>query len=344
MLYRLGLLSARRHKLVIGLWLLFVVAVIAVSRIAGEETSDNLTLPGSDSTAATDLLADKLPKRQYGTSPIVLKTEKGRLDDSSNSKVVKDTVSSLKKAPHVTDTVSPLSSEGADALSKDGRIGYISVTLDIGGGNIDDDEANAVIDAADPAKRAGMTVAAGGYVGQQVSKPATHISELIGVIAAVIILLFAFGTAVAMSLPILTAILGLAVGLGVIGLLGHAITIPSIAPTLGTMIGLGVGIDYALFIVTRYRSRRADGLETNDAIARSCATSGSAVTFAGGTVVIALCSLAFANIPIVSALGFSAAIVVLIAVLGAITLLPAILGALGPRIESLKLPFHVSHH
>ena len=256
LLYRLGLFSARRWKLVIALWIVFVIAAVGVSRLAGDETSDSLTLPGSDSTAATDLLSEKLPSRQYGTVPIVFKSDSGRLDDKANSKVVKDTVSSLKKAPHVTDAVSPLSSEGADQLSKDGRVGYVSLTLDIGNAQLDEDEADTIIDAADPAMSAGWQVAAGGYLGQEVSKPSTHVSELIGIIAAIFILLLAFGTAVAMSLPILTAILGLAVGLSFIGLLGHVITIPTIAPTLGTMIGLGVGIDYSLFIVTRYRTRR----------------------------------------------------------------------------------------
>ena len=131
------------------------------------------------------------------------------------------------------------------------------------------------------------------------------------------ILLLAFGTVVSMAIPIVVAIIGVVTGLSAIALLGHLIEVPSVAPTLGTMIGLGVGIDYALFIVTRYRRRLADGLAVEEAIARSAATSGSAVAFAGSTVVIALLSLAFAQIPIVSALGYSAAIVVAVAVLAA---------------------------
>ena len=129
-----------------------------------------------------------------------------------------------------------------------------------------------------------------------------------------VILLFTFGTAVAMAMPITTAILGLVIGLCAIALLGHAIEIPTVAPTLGTMIGLGVGIDYALFIVTRHRRGLHDGIAVDESVARACATSGSAVAFAGGTVVIALLSLTLADIPIVSALGYSAAIVVVVAV------------------------------
>ena len=146
---------------------------------------------------------------------------------------------------------------------------------------------------------------------------------------AVIILLFTFGTVVAMSLPIATALVIVATGLALIGLLGHVTEISSIAPTLGTMIGLGVGIDYSLFIVKRYIERLDEGVEPSEAIARSVATSGSAVVFAGGTVVIALCSLLFAGIPLVTALGLSAALVVLVAVLAAITFLPALLAVVG---------------
>ena len=154
-----------------------------------------------------------------------------------------------------------------------------------------------------------------------------------------IILLFTFGTVTAMALPIATAIVGLGVGLSAIGLLGHGIEVPTVGPTLGTMLGLGVGIDYALFIVTRHRGFIEQGHPPDEAAARAVATAGGAVVFAGGTVVIALCSLAVARIPIVSALGYSAAVVVLIAVITAITLLPALLAILGPRINALRVPF-----
>ena len=179
----------------------------------------------------------------------------------------------------------------------------------------------------------------GGYLGQAVSKPSTESSEAVGLAAAVIILLFTFGTVTAMALPIATAIVGLAIGLSAIGLLGHGIDVPTVGPTLGTMLGLGVGIDYALFIVTRHRGFIEQGHPVEEAAARAVATAGGAVVFAGGTVVIALCSLAVARIPIVSALGYSAAIVVLIAVITAITLLPALLAILGKRINSLRVPF-----
>ena len=217
------------------------------------------------------------------------------------------------------------------------------VVLGVGPGELDEAQANAVLDAGKPAEEAGLKVSVGAYVGQALSKPDTGASDAIGIAAAIVILLFAFGTATAMVLPIFSAILGLACSLSIIRLLEHVVQVPSVASTLATMIGLGVGIDYALFIVTRHKLQLDDGMELQESVARATATAGGAVVFAGFTVVIALCSLAFAGIPLVSTLGFTAAIAVVIAVGAATTLLPAMLGALGPRINSLRVQFGKTH-
>ena len=169
------------------------------------------------------------------------------------------------------------------------------------------------------------------------SKPSTESSELIGILAAMVILTYVFGTVVAMLLPIVTAILGLASTLSVIQILSHAITVSTVAPTLGTMIGLGVGIDYALFIVTRHFRGLAGGLDVRESLARAVATSGGAVTFAGGTVTIALLSLAVAGIPLVTTMGLAAAVAVVVAVLAALTLLPALLAITGLRLNALRV-------
>ena len=338
-LYGLAGACVRHRFRATAIWLVLVGVIIVVSNSVGRETSNDLTLPGTGSTQSQDLLQDNLPKQANGTNPVVMETPSGTLTTGKNEQAVKATVSSLKKAPHVISAVSPLSSEGAGALSKDKRIGYISVTIDLSSSDLTEDQANEIIDAEAPAREAGFKVATGGYLGQAVSKPSTESSEAVGIAAAVIILLFTFGTVTAMALPIATAIVGLGVGLSAIGLLGHGIEVPTVGPTLGTMLGLGVGIDYALFIVTRHRGFIEEGHPPEEAAARAVATAGGAVVFAGGTVVIALCSLAVARIPIVSALGYSAAIVVLIAVITAITLLPALLAILGPRINALRVPF-----
>jgi putative drug exporter of the RND superfamily len=338
-LYALGRFCVRRRYQVLVAWIALMIAVAVVANAVGKQTSNDLTIPGTGSTQAQDLLQDKLPNQANGTNPVVMEASSGTLDAGANATAVKDTVSALSKAPDVTKAVSPLSSEGSDALSKDKTIGYISLTIDVSSADLTEDQANAIIDTETPATDAGLKVANGGYLGQAVSKPSTESSEAVGIAAAIIILLFTFGTATAMGLPIATAIIGLVTGLSVIGLLGHGIAIPTVGPTLGTMLGLGVGIDYALFIVTRHRGFMEQGHDVQESAARAVATAGGAVVFAGGTVVIALCSLAVARIPLVSALGYSAAVVVLIAVITAVTLLPALLSILGTRIDSLRVPF-----
>ncbi len=327
----------------IAAWVALAVGLAISASLAGSLTSDDLSLPGTGSTKSIDLLNKRLPKEANGTNPIVLEASKGKLTDAANSGAVDKAVDSVRQAPHVVRAVSPLSARGKKALSKDERIGYISVTLDLSQGDLDVDEANAVIDAADPAKEAGIKVSAGGYLGQEVSKPSTHSSEVIGLVAAVIILLFAFGSVAAMTLPIITAVLGLVCTLSIIGLLGHTFEVPTISPTLATMIGLGVGIDYSLFIVTRHKQQLAAGMEVQASVVRATATAGGAVVFAGFTVIIALCSLAFAGIPLVSHLGYTAGIAVLVAVAAATTLLPALLSTMGLRINSLRVKLGRTH-
>ncbi|MFI4990770.1 MAG: MMPL family transporter [Solirubrobacterales bacterium] len=261
----------------------------------------------------------------------------GKLTDAKNAEAVEKSAKQIAKQPNVASVVSPLSPQGSAALSKDRQTGYFSVTLGVSPGELSVGEAEEIIGGADPAKAAGLEVQTGGQLGQKVSKPATESSELIGIIAAMVILTLTFGTVVSMLLPILNAIVGLLGTLAIIRMLGHVATVPSVAPTLATMIGLGVGIDYALFIVTRHFRGIKDGLSIDESIARAAATSGGAVLFAGGTVTIALVSLAVAGIPLISTLGFMAAIAVVVAVLAALTLLPATLAISGRHIDSLRV-------
>jgi RND superfamily putative drug exporter len=338
-LYAIGRYAAGHGWVVLGAWVLVAVALAVTTSIIGKPTDDDLTIPGSDSTRATNLLEDKLPQQANGTVPIAMEATSGTLDAGANRTAVEETVKAYKRSADVNTVVSPLTDSGSDQLSKDGRFGYISLTLDLSPTELDQGDADDLIDLSEPAKRAGIHVAAGGYLGQEVSKPATESSEAIGIAVAIVVLCFAFGTLAAMPLPILTAVFSLSVGLSLIGLLGHVLSIPSIAATLGTMLGLGVGIDYALFIVTRHRELLARGFDVEESVARAAGSSGGAVLFAGSTVIVALLSLYVSGIPIVRSMGYSAAIVVAVSVTGALTLLPAALGLLGERINSLKLPF-----
>src|SRR4051794_40665488 len=338
-LYSIGRHCVRFRWIVLPAWIVVLILTVSLANHFGRNTSNDLTLPGTGSTNAQDLLDAHLPKQANGTNPVVMQAPNGKLTSSANSKVVKDTVASLKKAPHVTKAVSPVSSQGSAYLSKDGKIGYIPVTIGLSQSDLTEEQAQTIIDHESPAVDAGFEVAEGGYLGNAVSKPDVESSELVGIIAAIIILLYMFGTFTAMALPILTALVGVGTGLAAIGLMGHGISVPTVGPTLGTMLGLGVGIDYALFIVSRHKGFMEQGFDVDEAAARSVATAGGAVVFAGGTVVIALVSLAVAQIPLVSALGYSAAVVVLIAILTAITLIPALLAIMGKHIDSLRVPF-----
>ncbi len=345
-LYAIGRFCSRHHWPTIAAWLVLAIGLISIGQAMGSKTSENLTLPGTDSTTATELLEDNLPEQAYGSNPLVMTAPRGaKLTEPKYSAAVAETVKRLEALGEVNSATNPLSRKGLEAglLSEDQRIAYIPVVLGIGPGEIDEEEAERVLDSAAPARAGGLETAVGSYVGQQLSKPSTEVSEAIGLAAAVIILLFAFGTATAMMLPIASAVIGLACALSIIRILEHQVQVPGVASTLATMIGLGVGIDYALFIVTRHKLQLAEGMEMRESIARATATAGGAVVFAGFTVVIALCSLAFAGIPLVATLGFTAAVAVVVAVVAAATLLPAMLGALGPRIDSLRVKLGKTH-
>jgi putative drug exporter of the RND superfamily len=342
-LYEVGHWCVRRRWIVIAVWLVVAIGLHLWAASLGQQWNDNLTLPGTGSTQATDLLQQKLPKQAYGSIPLTLVDQSGTIGDPDSTSAINATVKNLQAIPHVTRVVSPLDQGASSLVSKDKKAAYISVTLDIGSGGTTTAEAQDILDAADPAAKAGLEPAVGGYVGQKLSRPSTESSEAIGIAAAVVILVLAFGTVTAMALPIVTAILGLLTTLALITAIGHATAVPTVATTLATMIGLGVGIDYALFIVTKHKLHLAQGIEMNESIARATATSGGAVLFAGVTVVIALCSLVVAGIPLVSTLGYTAAIAVAVSVLAAVTLLPALLGALGEHINSLRVHIGRTH-
>jgi putative drug exporter of the RND superfamily len=339
LLHRLGGFAARRARLVLGTWIVLAIGLVLLANSVGRPTNDDLTLPGTGSTEAQDLLDNKLPEQANGSVPIVIETKSGTLTSGQNKQAVEETVKSLSKNQYVQSAVSPYSEQGAADISSDGKIAYIAVALTESSGELDETEGDSVLDSAAPAREAGLEVSAGGYLGDDLSDPSTRLSEVIGVVAALIILLFAFRTFAAAPLPVTMAVVALMTGLAIVGLAGHEFNVPSIAPTLGIMLGLAVGTDYSLFIISRHMRLLDEGAEPEDSIPRAIGSSGSAVVFAGSTVVIALVSLYFSGIPLVRSLGYATAMVVAVAVLAAITLLPAVLGLTGRRIQSL--PFRL---
>jgi uncharacterized membrane protein YdfJ with MMPL/SSD domain len=337
-LHRLGTFTARRKWIVLGVWIVLLAGLIATAHSFGSNTSNNLDLPGTDSQAATDFLEARFPPQQNGSNPLIFHTATGKVTDASNKQAIEASYTQLKTLPHVATVVDPFSQQGQAQISKDKQTAFIPVVLDVGGSELTQNIAESVLDAGNPGVKAGMEVAVGGSVGGELSEPKTESSEVVGLVAAMIILAFTFGTLVAMGLPIVSAVFGLILGLSLITVLGHVVTVPSIGPTIATMIGLGVGIDYALFLVSRHRDNRKQGMELHESIAMAVATSGSAIVFAGSTVVIALLALLVAGIPLVTSLGYSAAVAVITAVLAALTLLPAVLAIVGSHIESVRVP------
>ncbi|MBK6671231.1 MAG: MMPL family transporter [Actinobacteria bacterium] len=221
---------------------------------------------------------------------------------------------------------------GPRSISPDASTAFAAVQFDASTADLGRDVLDALTDTAGPAESAEVQVEFGGELPTVLKERSEGPAEMIGIIAALIVLFFMFRSLVATVMPLGVAIVGLAAGLSIVGLLSGVIDIPSIAPRLGTMIGLGVGIDYALFLLSRHRDQLAEGMDVVESIARTNATAGQAVVVAGGTVMVAILGLQMAGIPFVAALGYSASIVVAVAVLVAITLLPALLGVAGRRV------------
>jgi len=337
-LYRLGVLCVRRKYVVVLVWVLVVAAVVTGVLLFGVRTDNDIRLPGTDAQSASDLLGREFPPQQNGLSPIVFHAARGKLTDAANKQAVEASLKKIAGLPHVSSVISPFSRGAELLMSADAKTAVAQVLLDVNGGQVTRELASELMAGAEAARRAGIQVEAGGVLGIRLSETKSRRSEVIGIVAALIILAFTFGALAAAGMPVVTALVGLVTGLGLVGLLGHLVAIPEVAPTLATMIGLGVGIDYALFIVFRYRDELHSGAGIEHAVARTMATAGSAVVFAGGTVIIALLALLVARVPMLGAMGYAASITVLVAVLTAVTLLPAILALLGTRIDALRLP------
>ena len=328
-LYRLGRFAARRPWTVLGAWLLLAVIVIASNASAGKEFEDTFTVPGTDSDDALVLL-EEAQSEQGGVSAqlVVASATAGQsvADDGAAIDEIRAEFAALDEVVAVTDA--QLSADGSVALI---RVLYppsdqlSPATLEAF------EELRSELDEAD-----GFRVEANGELHFTFAEAETGTGEMIGIVAAVIILLVAFGSVIAMGLPIGTALFGLALGVSAMGLVNYLIDIPSWAPQMAAMVGIGVGIDYALFLVTRHREYLSQGMTVVESAGRAVATAGQAVIFAGGTVVIAILGLAVAGVPFVTAAGVATSVVVLIMVIAAITLLPAFLGLSGHKINGLR--------
>lgn len=334
LLYELGLFSVRHRRSVLVVWLLVAAGIFILGRVSGGESVDDFSVPGVESQAAADLLEERFPERAGATAMVVFEMAEGSVADASNAGTVARTVEAIAEMDHVLGITDPLGASSAmpRSVSQDGTVAVAAVQFDSEASALGHDVLDDLVATASDAGTEGVQVEVGGELPTVLKERHTGKSEAIGMVAAVVILLITFTSFVAMGTTLVTAVVGLVVGLSLVGVLGAFVDIPSVATRLGTMIGLGVGIDYALFVVSRARENLEAGMSVEEGVGRTSATAGQAVAFAGGTVVVAILGLQAAGIPFVAALGWSAALVVAVAVLVALTLLPALLGFAGPRI------------
>ncbi|MCY0927282.1 MMPL family transporter [Streptomyces sp. H27-H1] len=332
-LYRLGRGAFRRRRFVALVWvaLLFVAGFGAAS--ASAPTSGSFSIPGTEAQKAFDLLEQRFPgmSADGATARIVIKAPAGEKVDSEAVKPqVEKIVGELKDGPGKDQISSVADPYETKAVSQDGSTAYVSVKYKVSGMELTDATREALTEAGTAAKADGLNVQIGGDA--LMAAPETGSGEIIGIAIAAIVLVITFGSLIAAGLPLLTALIGVGIGISSITALANVLDLGSTTSTLAMMIGLAVGIDYALFIVSRYRTELAEGREREEAAGRAAGTAGSAVVFAGLTVVIALVGLAVVNIPMLTKMGFAAAGTVVIAVLVALTLVPAILGFAGKKV------------
>jgi RND superfamily putative drug exporter len=326
-----------RHRYVVLLaWVAALAGLLVAGAAVGNAYSSSLTLPNTDSTRALTLLTSAFPEQSGDSDTIVWHVTTGSVNDTGVRQRVSDMLAQVAKAPQVGGIASPYDPQGAGQISQDGRTAYATVTFDKPGNLLAVKDVQHVVDTAQAARTADLQVELGGGAVQQLDDSGTIASEIIGIIAAAIVLLIAFGSALAMLLPLVTAVLSLLTANLTIGLLSNAFTMPDFAPTLAVLIGLGVGVDYALFVVTRHRNGLNAGHTPEEAAVRALNTSGRAVIFAGGTVCVAMLGLLVLNLSFLTGVGVAAAIVVVFNVIAASTLLPALLGVLGTRVLSRR--------
>ncbi len=335
-LYRLGRFAFRRRRLVVLVWLGLLATGVAGAVTLSGPTADAFSIPGTESQRAADLLDERFPQAgaDAGSARIVFQAPDGQqLTDPANAAQVRQTLDRVTDAPQVARVLDPFT---VKAISADGRTGYAQVTYDVGAQEVTPEAQEAVATAVEPARAAGLTVEYGGDAMQVQDEQS--LTEVIGLGVAAVVLLITFGSLIAAGLPLLSAIIGIGIGVTAITAATGFMDIGSGTPILALMIGLAVSIDYALFIMSRYRHELGTGLEPEEAVGRAAGTAGSAVVFAGLTVVIALAGLFVVDIPFLTQMGLAAAFTVVLAVAIALTLLPALLGFAGRRVLGGRIP------
>ncbi|WP_431042016.1 MMPL family transporter [Streptomyces sp. P1-3] len=327
-----------RHRVVvIVLWLATLLGTGAAAAAVGSAYSNDYDVPGTESARATALLAKTNPAEAGDSDSIVWHTDQGTVRAAAVEQRMTQTLRDIEQLPGVASVTSPYGTESGQRISQDGHTAYATVAFDKPASGLDKADVRRVVDTARDAADDHLEVALGGAgIALTESTSAGHLSEIIGIAAAAVVLFLAFGSLAATLLPIATAVVGVGTAYAGIGLLGHAMTVADFAPMLGMLIGLGVGIDYALFIVTRHRRGLRQGLPVAEAAQRAVATSGRAVVFAGVTVCIALLGMLVLRLNFLNGVALAASLTVVLTVAASVTLLPALLGVIGDKALSRR--------
>jgi putative drug exporter of the RND superfamily len=329
---RLAGWTMRHRRITVIAWVVALVGVTIVAQSVGTRQATNFSLPGTDSQRARDLLVSQFPAQAGDIDQIVFKTANGPVRAPAVQPRISQMLRQVAGAPHVAGVVSPFSKAGSDAISRDGRIAFATVAFDERANDLPVSAVNKVISIAQGARSSNLQVELGGQAIETAQQPAFGFTTAIGVLAAIVVLLLTFGSLVAMGLPIVTALLGLGTGVGLIGLGSQVLDMPDFATELAVMIGLGVGIDYSLFIVTRFRESFQRTGDVNGSVSHAMDTAGRAIVFAGCTVIIALLGMFALGISFLYGVAVAASLTVLLTMLAALTVLPVLLSRFGARI------------
>src|SRR5213596_931350 len=324
------------RRIVVVSWIVLAVGVLAVSQAVGKRNANNFSLPNTDSQRAADLLQGGFPTQAGDADQIVFQARTGKLTDASTRAAIAPVLVRIARLPHVAGVLSPYEA-GANAVSKTGTIGFATVEFDQRANELPKAAIDRVITTAETMRSPTLQVELGGEAIKQAEQTSIGFATGVGLLAAVVVLLLSFGSLLAMGLPIVTALFGLGAGLGVIGLGSHLVDIVDFSSELALMIGLGVGIDYALFIVTRYRDAyRENGGDVQVAVELAMNTAGRAILFAGATVVIALLGMFALGVSFLYGAAIAASLGVLLVLAASLTLLPALLMFTGKRIGGVR--------
>ena len=342
-LFRLAQWAFRRRRLVLTMWLLAAVATVAVSVASGGKTNDNFSIPGTESQQAADLLKAKLPALAGGQTQVVFATHGAvKVTDPGPKAGIEAAVANLAKVPQVASAGDPFQ---AKAVSHNGQVALAQVQYTAQPADVKDATLDALQTAVAPARNAGVQVEYSGSVYPGWRLVPSELPEIIGLAVAFVILLITFGAFVAAGLPILTAVIGVAITLTGVTAIASVVTIASASTTVALMLGLSCGIDYGLFILSRHRNNLLQGREMEESVGLAAGTAGSSVVFAALTVIIALCGLSIVGIPFLTVMGLAAAAAVAIALLISLTLLPAMLGFAGEKVTNfINTPLRPGHH